>query len=444
MRIFLTALFSMISYVAANVTVVSYAPIVEKAAPAVVNIYTTRVVERTGSLFPGLFGEMFGSHHRMKGIQRALGSGVIVRPNGTIITNAHVVRDAGSIMIVFEDGSEEEAELMVADDRLDLAALTIKAKKDQIYPYLKIAPLDDLHVGDGVLAVGNPRGLNHTVTAGIISALGRTEVKPNDFRNLIQADLSLAQGSSGGALITIDGKLAGINTAILADGIAAPMGFAIPAELISHILRAVDNGGKLIYPFDGISGQTITGNIQRAMNRAHRAGVLVKAVVADSPADKAGIKRGDVLTHINDIPMKTPASHQFFLIKQNPRSTLLYTYVRDGKVEKTRVSLTTSPDATEKPFTIESTPILRGATVEELSPALNFAQDRDIVTRGVAINKVTPHSQAHRLGFLENDLIVRVNNTPIKTLNDLKKQITEGIRDLHIQRGDNTIRLVVN
>ncbi len=444
MRIFLTALLGIFSYVAANVTVVSYAPIVEKAAPAVVNIYTTRVVERTGSLFPGLFGEMFGPRHRVKGIQRALGSGVIVRANGTIITNAHVVRDAGSIMIVFEDGSEEEAELVVADDRLDLAALKLKAKKDSPYPYLEIAVLDDLRAGDGVLAVGNPRGLNHTVTAGIISALGRTEVKPNDFRNLIQADLSLAQGSSGGALITIDGKLAGINTAILADGIAAPMGFAIPGELISHILRAVDNGGKLIYPFDGISGQTITGSIQRAMNLTKRTGVLVKAVVANSPADKAGIKRGDILTRINDVQMKTPASHQFFLIKQKPQATFLYMYVRDGKMNKTPVSLTTSPDATEKPFTIEDTSILRGATVEELSPALNFTQDRDIVAQGVAINKITPHSPAHRLGFRENDLIVRVNNKPIQTLKDLKRQIDAGIRELHIKRGDNTIRLAVN
>ncbi|USO01794.1 MAG: trypsin-like peptidase domain-containing protein [Alphaproteobacteria bacterium] len=426
---------------AANLTVVSYAPIVEKVAPAVVNIYTTRVVEKTTGLFSGFFGEVFGPQQRVRGIQRSLGSGVIVRSNGTIITNAHVVKNAGSIMVVFEDGTEQEADLVVSDERFDLAALKLKLSTKKLYPYLEIAPVDTLRVGDGVLAVGNPRGLNHTVTAGIVSALGRTEVRPNDFRNLIQADLSLAQGSSGGALITLEGKLAGINTAILADGIAAPAGFAIPAELIVHILRAVDHDGKITYPFDGISGQPVTTEMQKAMGLPTRMGALVKAVYKGSPAEKAGIRRGDILMHIDGHALKTPASHQFCLFRNHARATLAYGYIRDNKTYTTKVTLTSAPESSQKPYTITDDPLLEGATVEELSPALNFSQDRDIMVQGVAIIAIAPHSHAHRVGFRVHDVLLTINGKSVTGISQLKKSLAQKVTDLRIQRGENMIRL---
>src|SRR5262249_46437296 len=235
---------------------------------------------------------------------RAVGSGVIVRDNGVVVTNHHVVKGGGTIDVILNDKRTFTAKVLLSDERTDLAVLQIDTKGEKL-PYLELRDSDEVEVGDLVLAIGNPFGVGQSVTSGIISAVARTSVSITDFRSCIQTDAAINPGNSGGALVTLDGKLAGINTAIISPratgsvGGSVGIGFAIPSNMVGAVVRAALTTGRIARPTLGIGGQDVTAEIARARGIDRIGGVIVSTVQPDSPAASAGIKVGDVILKIN-------------------------------------------------------------------------------------------------------------------------------------------------
>ncbi|MEX2642475.1 MAG: trypsin-like peptidase domain-containing protein, partial [Acetobacterales bacterium] len=283
----------------------SYAPLVKRVAPAVVNVFTRKVVrERAASplfndpFFRRFFGDQFPLGETRERVQNALGSGVVVDPEGLIVTNGHVIQGADQITVVLADRREFDAEVLGVDDRSDLAVLRLRDVGTPL-PFLDFRDSDTLEVGDLVMAVGNPFGIGQTVTTGIVSALARTTVGVSDFRFFIQTDAAINPGNSGGALVTMDGKLAGINTAIYSrDGGSLGIGFAVPSNMVRAVVAGIASGG-LSRPWLGFSGQDITADLASGLGLPRPLGVIVREVFPDGPADRAGIGAGDVLTHLD-------------------------------------------------------------------------------------------------------------------------------------------------
>ena len=254
----------------------SFAPLVKQVAPAVVNIYTHTVVTQQQPLSPlfndPFFRQFFGDDFFGKPVERdqnALGSGVLVRADGLVVTNVHVIKGAQEIKVVLSDGREFTAKPVTVDDQTDIALLKIDPAGAEL-PVLELADSDALEVGDLVLAIGNPFGVGQTVTSGIISALARTQRGINDYGFFIQTDAAINPGNSGGALVTLDGRLAGINTAIVTrTGGSVGIGFAIPANMVRTVIAAVDNGGQVVRPWIGATGQPVTAELAEGFGLAH-------------------------------------------------------------------------------------------------------------------------------------------------------------------------------
>src|SRR3954470_2888019 len=248
----------------------SFAPIVKRVSPAVVNIYTTttaRVQRRLPFPFPGMPQD--GQR-----VQNSLGSGVLVKADGLIITNAHVVKGADEIRVVLFDRREFDAKLVAQDERYDLALLRIDTAGNR-FPFIELRDSDSIEVGDVVLAIGNPFGLNQTVTSGIISALARSAGGINDSSFFIQTDAAINPGNSGGALVSLDGRLIGINTAIYSQsGACAGIGFATPPNIVARMVATGENGGRIVRPWLGISMQRVTADLAAGLNLPRPAGLV--------------------------------------------------------------------------------------------------------------------------------------------------------------------------
>ena len=287
----------------------SYAPLVKRVSPAVVNIYTTttaRVQRRLPFPFPGMpqAGER---------VQNSLGSGVLVRPDGLIVTNAHVVKGADEIRVVLADRREFEAKLVTQDERYDLALLRIDGGGEK-FPFLEMRDSDSIEVGDVVLAIGNPFGLNQTVTSGIISALARSAGGINDSSFFIQTDAAINPGNSGGALVSLDGRLIGINTAIYSQtGGSVGIGFATPSNIVARMVAIGEQGGRIVRPWLGINMQRVTPDLAAGFGLPRPAGLVVKEVFPDGPGATAGLKRNDVIVALRDQPIDDEASLRFRL-----------------------------------------------------------------------------------------------------------------------------------
>src|SRR4249919_1386764 len=276
----------------------SYSPVVQHVAPAVVNVYAAKVVQNRNPLlddpiFRRFFGVPGGGGNQL---QRSLGSGVIIDPSGLVVTNNHVIEGADEVKVSLSDKREFEATLVLKDARTDLAVLRIKNGREQ-FPVLDFADSDAVQVGDVVLAIGNPFGVGQTVTHGIVSALARTQVGISDYRFFIQTDAAINPGNSGGALVDLTGKLIGINTAIFSrSGGSQGVGFAIPANMVRLVVASArTGGGSLKRPWLGARLQAVTADIADSMGLKRPAGALVSNVTADSPAASAGIKAGDLI-----------------------------------------------------------------------------------------------------------------------------------------------------
>jgi len=436
----------------------SFAPLVKKTSPAVVNIYTKRVVtERTRSISPffndPFFNQFMGGAGVMgrggvrKRIENSLGSGVIVDgAQGLIATSNHVINEATEISVVMTDGQEYKAEKLLADPRTDLAILKLDDKHDTL-PELAIADSDAVEVGDIVLAIGNPFGVGQTVTSGIVSGVARTDVGISDYSFFIQTDAAINPGNSGGALVDMNGALIGINTAIYSkDGGSLGIGFAIPANMVKSVLKAAKAGGKLERPWMGVSSQEVTPDMLEALGLDKVKGALVKKIYDGSPAAKAGIKVGDVIVSINGKEVLDPEAFKFRLATVEIGDNVEMQVIRKGKQLTFNMKAEKAPETTPKDETlIEGESILSGAVVANISPALYEQLGTLEAEEGVIVLEVKG-GVAASLGIRKGDIISSINGQEVlsvkELLNMLKSNETHKWKAL-IQRGKSKITLTV-
>ena len=408
----------------------SYAPLVKRVSPAVVNIYTTttaRVQRRLPFPFPGMpqAGER---------VQNSLGSGVLVRPDGLIVTNAHVVKGADEIRVVLADRREFDAKVVTQDERYDLALVRIDGSGEK-FPFLEMRDSDSIEVGDIVLAIGNPFGLNQTVTSGIISALARSAGGVNDSSFFIQTDAAINPGNSGGALVSLDGRLIGINTAIYSQtGGSVGIGFATPSNIVSRIVSTGEQGGRIVRPWLGINMQRVTPDIAAGFNLPRPAGLVVKEVFPGGPGAHAGLKRNDVIIALKDQPIDDEASLRFRLATLQVDTVVPVKVIRAGKELVFDMKLAAPPeDPPRDPAVLEGRQPLSGAGVANLSPAV--ADELGLVEwrPGVIVTEVKAGSFAGRF-VRPGDMILSVNGQDVKNVADLKTRIAAGVASVSIGR----------
>ena len=420
----------------------SFAPIVHKTAPAVVNIYSKRKIKNPYADDP-FFGRLFGNKERTQG---ALGSGVIVRSDGVIVTNNHVVADADEIVVVLADRREFEAKVILADDRTDIAVLRINTAGKAL-PTLAFHNSDDADVGDIVLAIGNPFGVGQTVTSGIISALARTRAGVADYQFFIQTDAAINPGNSGGALVTAEGELIGINTAIYSrSGGSIGIGFAIPANMVKTVVNSALSGNKSIArPWIGVTTQTVTSGIAESLDLDRPTGVLINEIAPGSPAQQAGLKSGDVITKADNFEVNDQQSLNFRTTTKGVGSTVTLTYLREGQARNAVVQLVRAPETTPRDITtIEGRNPLQGATVANMSPAFADEIGAD-VTSGVMIVEMDRRAIAARLGFRPGDIILTVNGRRMTTVDMLQAALATRptLWDVSLNRGGQVLKLSV-
>jgi Do/DeqQ family serine protease len=408
----------------------SYAPLVKRVSPAVVNIYTTttaRVQRRLPFPFPGMpqAGER---------VQNSLGSGVLVRPDGLIVTNAHVVKGADEIRVVLADRREFDAKVVTQDERYDLALVRIDGSGEK-FPFLEMRDSDSIEVGDIVLAIGNPFGLNQTVTSGIISALARSAGGVNDSSFFIQTDAAINPGNSGGALVSLDGRLIGINTAIYSQtGGSVGIGFATPSNIVTRIVSTGEQGGRIVRPWLGINMQRVTPDIAAGFNLPRPAGLVVKEVFPGGPGAHAGLKRNDVIIALKDQPIDDEASLRFRLATLQVDATVPVKIIRGGKELVFNMKLAAPPeDPPRDPAVLEGRQPLSGAGVANLSPAV--ADELGLVEwrPGVIVTEVKAGSFAGRF-VRPGDMILSVNGQDVKNVAELKTRIAAGVASVSIGR----------
>jgi Do/DeqQ family serine protease len=424
----------------------SFAPVVKKAAPAVVNVFSRRVVRTTGGpaalfndpFFRRFFGDQLPLGVPRERVENSLGSGVIVDPAGLIVTNHHVINGADKVLVVLADRREFEARILLSDERADLAVLKINTHGERL-PVLEIGDSDQLEVGDLVLAIGDPFGVGQTVTSGIVSALART-VGAADFRSFIQTDAAINPGNSGGALVDLDGRLVGINTAIFSQsGGSIGIGFAIPTSMVRSVLQAAANGGRIVRPWLGASGQGVTAEIAQGLGLSHPQGVLVKEVVPDGPAARAGLRRGDVILAIDGHAVDDPESLRFRIATLPVNGSARLTLWRDGQRREATATVTAPPEQPPRQLTqLRGRQPLSGASIANLNPAFADELGLDAGLRGVIVTAVRGGSIAERVGIEVGDILVSLNKQPVESVAQLQQLLiaTPSPWVVTVKRGD--------
>lgn len=411
----------------------SYAPLVQEAAPAVVNIYTTKVVRQRRSamfddpLFQRFFGDSFSFGRPKDRVQGSLGSGVIVRPNGIIVTNNHVIEGADEIKVVLADRREFDAEIVLADPRTDLAILRISAGTEML-PTLRLANSDDVMVGDIVLAIGNPFGVGQTVTSGIVSATARTQQGISDFGFFIQTDAAVNPGNSGGALVGMRGQLLGINTAIYSrTGASNGIGFAVPTAMVNSVLRAALDEGQLARPWLGVKGQSVTNDLALGLGLDRAGGVLVDEVYAGGPASMAGVVPGDVIMAIDGKEIIDEPGLNFRIATMADGDTVPVAILSEGFIEERDVQLALPPEDPARNISdLDGRHPFQGVKVANLSPRFNEELQVDSFLRGVVVLDVGNRTPARRYQFLiPGDILLAVNGNRIELVDDLEGAIDE-------------------
>jgi len=424
----------------------SYAPVVKKTSPAVVNIYTKRVVQKRVSpfmadpMFQKFFGDMGMQGLTREQVESSLGSGVIVESDGLIVTNAHVVKDAQEIMVVLADRREYDAKVSLIDDRSDLAILRVDAK-GELLPHAPLKSSETLEVGDIVIAIGNPFGVGQTVTSGIVSALARSSLNINDFNFFIQTDAAINPGNSGGPLVSIDGGVVGINSAIYSrSGGSLGIGFAIPSEMVATVIAAEkggDHSGKgIVRAWLGFYGQPVTADIASSLDLNRPTGVLITNIHPESPLLKEGMQVGDVIASINGKEVHDGAELKFRLATLPIGEEASLDVLRKGKPMNFKVKAVAPPDSPSRgEATLDGATPLNGATVSNINPAVIVEQNLPGEAKGVVVTSVANGRAASRL-FQRGDIIVSVNNKEIKTVKELKSTLADA-------KGQSSFALVI-
>jgi Do/DeqQ family serine protease len=429
--------------------VLSFAPVVRKAAPAVVNITTRRVQRAVPSPFANdpVFRRFFGDQFPGMGerVQNSLGSGVIVDASGLVVTNFHVIRGADEIVVGLADRREFEASVLRADERTDLAVLRIDTGAERL-PFLELRDSDDLEVGDIVLAIGNPFGVGQTVTQGIVSALARTMGGIADFRFFIQTDAAINPGNSGGALVSLDGRLVGINTAIFSrDGGSNGIGFAVPANMVQTVVAGVGAGGRLVRSWLGASGQAVTNELAPGLGLPRPVGVALTDVYEGGPAARAGLRRGDVVLDVEGREVNDYEALRFRIATQPVGQTVRLRVWRGGRETAVPVTLTGPVENPPRDVTaLRGQQPLAGATIANLSPAFVDELGLDLPPRGVIVTEVRRGSPAASLRLQPGDLLLRVNDRALATVEDVRRAVQAPLPwRLQIRRGERTLAVTV-
>ena len=408
----------------------SFAPLVKQVAPAVVNIFTRKKTQDRASsplfddpLFRRFFGDDFLPFGRPRErMESSLGSGVIVRPDGLVVTNEHVIAGATEIIVALTDRREFDATVVLADERTDLAVLKIDVGDERL-PALSLMDSDDLEVGDLVLALGNPFGVGQTVTSGIVSALARTMVGVSDFQFFVQTDAAINPGNSGGALVTMDGRLAGINTAIFSRSAGSiGIGFAIPSNMVGSVINAAISGVEIQRPWLGASGQLVTAALAESLGLEKPGGVVVTDIYPDGPADRAGLKTGDIITGFDGRAVDDPQSLLYRIAIRPVGETADLEVIRSGTTLQLSIELQVAPETPPRNITdVAGRNPLTGARIANLSPALagELGFDAFAYQKGVIILAVARFSPAQQSRVRPGDVVLDVNGSPVGSVEDL-------------------------
>ncbi len=397
--------------------------IAKRVTPAVVNISTTRTIKSGGAdspfndpFFRRFFGDQnpFG-HLPQKRKEQSLGSGVIVSSNGLIITNNHVVEEADDIRVLLEDKRSFQGEVVGRDKKSDIAVIRIDAKDLPTIPW---GDSDKLQVGEYVVAVGNPFGLNQTVTMGIVSAVGRANVGIADYEDFIQTDAAINPGNSGGAMVNTQGELVGINTAIFTrSGGYMGIGFAAPSNMARLVMESLVKLGKVVRGWLGVSIQEVTPLLAKEFGLHENKGALVSDVLPDSPAEKSGIKREDVIIGFMGQEIENASHLRNVVARTNVGTRAPVKIVRDKKEKEIFVTISAQPKEAAAEGEEEETRLEEdffGIDVQDISPELTeqFGLNKNV--KGVVVVQVEDGSLADEAGLREGDLIVEVNRKPVR------------------------------
>lgn len=429
--------------------------LVKELKPSVVNISTTKVIKRKPFGFRSPFGndqqfekffeKFFGEDMPEQEFRnKGLGSGFIISSDGYIVTNHHVISRAEEIEVILENGKKYKAEIIGSDSKTDLALLKIKPEK--ALPAVKFGDSSVLDIGEPVLAIGNPFGLGHTVTSGIVSAKGRS-LGLGAYDDFIQIDAAINPGNSGGPLFNFEGEVVGVNTAIIAGG--QGIGFAIPVNMAKNIVDQLKQSGKVVRGWLGVIVQKLTPELSQSLGLQNDRGALVSDIATGGPAEKAGIKRGDVIVGINDKKIQEMPELPKTIANYKPGNTVTLTIIRDGKSMEVPVKLGEMPTEQKSEQATESQDKAEqkmGLIVEQITPQIKNRYGLKS-TEGVIVINVMDGSLADQAGFRAGDIIIELNKKKIdslETYNGILSDIKPGSNFLFlVERQDKTIYLAI-
>ncbi|MET3891833.1 Do/DeqQ family serine protease [Bosea sp. OAE506] len=428
----------------------SFAGVVKKSAGAVVNVYGARVEKQPRNPFMDdpFFRRFFGDRGfgvPQERVQRSLGSGVVVDASGLVVTNNHVIEGMSEVKVAFADKREVEATILLRDPRTDLAVLKLKNAKDLVP--IELADSDKVEIGDIVLAIGNPFGVGQTVTQGIVSALARTQIGVGDAQSFIQTDAAINPGNSGGALVDMQGRVIGINTAIFSrSGGSHGIGFAIPAAMVRVVVESAKTGAKTVRrPWFGARLQALTPDVADGLGLDRPAGSVVAGVVEKGPAAEGGLRRSDVILAVDGIAVDDPESFGYRFATRPLGGVASLTVLRSGKRVVLPVKLVPAPELRPRePVTLSGRSPLAGLTVMNLSPALAEELAIDAGTEGVVVGEVEEGSTAARIGFQKGDIIQALNGEAMTGSREVEAALKERRRawEVTISRGGQSVTSV--
>ncbi len=426
----------------------SFAPLVKRTAPAVVNVYAKTIQREQANdpLNDPFFRQFFGQNSPFgpprERVANSLGSGVIVDSNGVIVTNNHVIKGATDIRVALADKREFSAKLVLADERTDLAVLRIDVS-DEVLPTLVLANSDNLEVGDLVLAIGNPFGVGQTVTSGIISALARTDVGGSTYQSFIQTDAAINPGNSGGALVNMRGQLIGINSMIFSkSGGSVGLGFSIPANLVATVVQSAETGQKIVRPWLGGTFQNVSQDIADSLGLARPEGVLIIALESESPLAKAGLRRGDVIMAMDGKALENAQELNYMLGTSHVGDAKLIEFRRGSQSQQVAINLMAAPETVgREATTISGNTPFSGLVVANLSPAVADELGLRSDAQGVVITDIK--SGPAQQFLTKGDILREVNGVAIDQVDTLRSVLQKGGRSwlIGFERGGQKVYL---